>query len=185
MNYSNLFHKLCSFYLLLLVKKAMERSEVRRCHGENLIKRGCPMWVESWIYLQHIRSNRRLHSLHCLDDEESSFFECCQSGSMYDLFRQVIPHTNCPREGEFWYHILGVMVLSGIVCCWKNCRGHFQAYNSMVDLQNRKCVTHTVEPRYNEVLGTMKITLLYQVSYYIRVKKQRNIKSWDQQNTLL
>ena len=28
----------------------------------------------------------------------------------------------------------------------------------------------------------MKITLLYQVSHYIRVKKQRNIKSWDQQN---
>ena len=42
----------------------------------------------------------------------------------------------------------------------------------------------TVEPRYNEVLGTMKITLLYQVSHYIRVKKQRNIKSWDQQNYL-
>ena len=30
----------------------------------------------------------------------------------------------------------------------------------------------TVEPRYNEVLGAMKITLLYQVSHYIRVKKQ-------------
>ena len=30
---------------------------------------------------------------------------------------------------------------------------------------------YTVEPRYNEVLGTMKITLLYQVSHYIRVKK--------------
>ena len=29
----------------------------------------------------------------------------------------------------------------------------------------------TVEPRYNEVLGTMKITLLYQVSHYIRVTK--------------
>ena len=29
----------------------------------------------------------------------------------------------------------------------------------------------TVEPRYNEDLGTMKITLLYQVSHYIRVKK--------------
>ena len=29
----------------------------------------------------------------------------------------------------------------------------------------------TVEPLYNEVLGTMKITLLYQVSHYIRVKK--------------
>ena len=30
----------------------------------------------------------------------------------------------------------------------------------------------TVEPDYNEVLGTMKITLLYQVSHYIRVKKE-------------
>ena len=37
----------------------------------------------------------------------------------------------------------------------------------------------TVEPRYNEVLGTMKITLFYHVSHYIRVKKQRYIKSWD------
>ena len=37
----------------------------------------------------------------------------------------------------------------------------------------------TVEPHYNEVFGTMKITLLYQVSHYIRVKKLRNIKSWD------
>ena len=32
----------------------------------------------------------------------------------------------------------------------------------------------------------MKITLLYQVSRYIRVKKnQTNIKSWDQQNDLV
>ena len=31
----------------------------------------------------------------------------------------------------------------------------------------------------------MKITLLYQVSRYIRVKKQRDIKSWDQQNDLV
>ena len=46
-----------------------------------------------------------------------------------------------------------------------------------------KC--NTVEPRYNEVLGTMKITLLYQVSHYIRVQKQRNMKSWDQQNYLV
>ena len=30
----------------------------------------------------------------------------------------------------------------------------------------------TVEPRYNEVLGTMKITLLYQVSHYIREKNK-------------
>ena len=45
--------------------------------------------------------------------------------------------------------------------------------------------SYTVEPLYNEVLGTMKITLLYQVSHYIRVKKQRNIESWDQQNDLV
>ena len=31
----------------------------------------------------------------------------------------------------------------------------------------------------------MTITLLYQVSHYIRVQKQRNIKSWDQQNYLV
>ena len=42
-----------------------------------------------------------------------------------------------------------------------------------------------MEPLYNEVLGTMKITLLYQVSHYIRVIRQRNIKSWDQQNYLV
>ena len=45
--------------------------------------------------------------------------------------------------------------------------------------------TTTVEPLYNEVFGTMNITLLYQVSHYIRVKEQRNIKSWDQQNYLV
>ena len=43
---------------------------------------------------------------------------------------------------------------------------------------------NTVEPLYNEVLGTIKITLLYQVSH-IRVKKQRSIKSWDQQSYLV
>ena len=32
--------------------------------------------------------------------------------------------------------------------------------------------TCTVKPRYNEVLGTIKITLLYQVSHYIRVKNK-------------
>ena len=35
-----------------------------------------------------------------------------------------------------------------------------------------KALGITVEPRYNEVLGTMKITLLYQVSHYIRVKNK-------------
>ena len=42
-----------------------------------------------------------------------------------------------------------------------------------------------MEPRYNEVLGTMKFTLLYQVSHYIRVKKLRNKKNRDQQNYLV
>ena len=38
-------------------------------------------------------------------------------------------------------------------------------------------VQSTVEPLYNEDLGTMKITMLhvYQVFRYIRVKKQRNV----------
>ena len=40
-------------------------------------------------------------------------------------------------------------------------------------LGNLFLISGTVEPRYNEVLGTMKITLLYQVSH-IRVQKQRN-----------
>ena len=31
----------------------------------------------------------------------------------------------------------------------------------------------------------MKTTLLYQVSHYIRVIKQRYIKGWDQQNYLV
>ena len=35
---------------------------------------------------------------------------------------------------------------------------------------------YTVEPHYNEVLGTMKLTLLYQVSHYIRVKKTKKFK---------
>ena len=38
---------------------------------------------------------------------------------------------------------------------------------------------------YNEDLGTMKITLLYHVSCYIRLKRQRNIKSWDQPKYLV
>ena len=48
-------------------------------------------------------------------------------------------------------------------------------------------VLSTVESRYNEDFGTMKIPLLNQVSGYIRVKnkKQRNVRSWDQQNYLV
>ena len=42
--------------------------------------------------------------------------------------------------------------------------------------KNMKTNFCTVEPLYNEVLGTMKITLLYQVSHYIRVKKTKKYK---------
>ena len=35
---------------------------------------------------------------------------------------------------------------------------------------------NTVEPRYNEDIGTMKITFLYQVSHYIRVKNTKKYK---------
>ena len=64
--------------------------------------------------------------------------------------------------------------------CWYN--KIFVITNKISQSQGSR---YTVEPLYNEVLGTMKITLLYQVSHYIRVNKQRNIKSWDQQNYLV
>ena len=71
-----------------------------------------------------------------------------------------------------------------IVCVWHDnilmeCLLHVSTCS------NEDYNTSTVEPRYNEDLGTMKITLLYQVYHYIRVKKQRSIKSWDQQNYLV
>ena len=61
----------------------------------------------------------------------------------------------------------------------------YQNINGKIVKYCHYIVMYVVEPRYNEVLGTMTITLLYQVSHYIRVKKQRNIKSWDQQNYLV
>ena len=45
--------------------------------------------------------------------------------------------------------------------------------------------TYTVEPRYNEVLGTMKMTLLYQVSHYIRVKNKEIQRAGTSKITLL
>ena len=44
------------------------------------------------------------------------------------------------------------------------------SYEQHIDSIKGKVRTSTVEPHYKEVLGTMKITLLYQVSCYIRVK---------------
>ena len=54
------------------------------------------------------------------------------------------------------------------------------SYRETLDHENYLVISgsqknNTVEPSYNEVLGAMKITLLYQVSHYIRVKKQRNL----------
>ena len=68
------------------------------------------------------------------------------------------------------------LVISGLQ---KHYRGKLKLGTTKITLLYWKF--GTVEPLYNEVLGTMKITLLYQVSHYIRVKKQRYIKSWDQQ----
>ena len=52
-------------------------------------------------------------------------------------------------------------------------------YHSPSSFGKRRCSTtpllkkgNTVEPRYNEVLGTMKITLIYQVSHYVSVKNK-------------
>ena len=60
-----------------------------------------------------------------------------------------------------------------------------QRCSVVVNQKSTITVQSTVEPHYNEVLGTMKITLLYQVSHYIRVKKKIYIKSWDHQNYLV
>ena len=58
-------------------------------------------------------------------------------------------------------------------------------FNSKVSTPSNSWIITTVEPRYNNVRGNLKINLLYQVSHYIRVQKQRNIKRWDQQNYLV
>ena len=83
---------------------------------------------------------------------------------------QVLPHTDTP---------IGLLHASHqhSLPLWKDAE-NYEKYAVEVTMS-------TVEPLYNKVLGTMKITLLYQVSHYIRVKKQRNIKSWDQQNDLV
>ena len=59
---------------------------------------------------------------------------------------------------------------------------HEDVHDHTISFFHNSC---TVEPRYNKVLVTMKITLLYQVSHYIRVKNQRKTKSWDQPNYLV
>ena len=49
------------------------------------------------------------------------------------------------------------------------------------------CFLHynTVETRYNEVLGTKEINLIIAGIRLYQGKKQKNIKSWDQQNHLV
>ena len=59
------------------------------------------------------------------------------------------------------------------ITCWCFLKIIFYVINSSKECQIGRLVVQikcTVEPLYNEVLGTMKITLLYQVSH-IRVKK--------------
>ena len=61
-----------------------------------------------------------------------------------------------------------------IIVEWSNV---YQEYAALLFCIFKMCLDYdTVEPRYNEVLGTMKIALLYQVSHYIRVKKTKKYK---------
>ena len=90
-------------------------------------------------------------------------------------------------------------ILLHLRVCWKK-KNNMRRVWSLV--QPLKSHTQVVRPQFflqsvppllvvqwnlvnNEVLGTMKFTLLHQVSHYIRVQKQRNIKIWDQQNYLV
>ena len=88
-------------------------------------------------------------------------------------------------EYSFWFPEVGRSAFMVGICAG----GELSEYNFIYVFrelyswwQFSTCLfTCTVEPLYNEVLGTINVTLLYQVSHYIRVKEQRNIKSWDQQ----
>ena len=137
----------CSLYCLEAIlgwfNNVSWSREVPRWKSLIYNKRECAVRVKSWICLQHIISNCR--RLYCSDDGKGSLFECWQSRSMYNLSRQVIPHTNCPREkGEFiyiywrfWYHknlrswscrawllekLLGAFLRKQVHCgFWKTC----------------------------------------------------------------
>ena len=117
------------------------------------------------------------------DEEDKDQFYSALQAALEDIpshdvllvmgdFNARVGNINEQREKTMGRHGLGDLTNNG---------------ERLVDLceQNDLAIGGTVEPRYNAVLGTMKITLLYQVSHYIRVKKQRNIKSWDQQNDLV
>ena len=57
---------------------------------------------------------------------------------------------------------------------WPTEDGRFRPPHSLHEIAATGTMPrNAVEPRYNEGLGTMKITLLYRVSHYIRVKKQK------------
>ena len=77
----------------------------------------------------------------------------------------------------------GIRVLYEFSFYWQ--KGNVKNFFIKMEFHRLRMMINTVEPHYNKDLGTMKITLLYQVSHYIRVKKQRNIKSWDQSNYLV
>ena len=90
----------------------------------------------------------------------------------------VIPRTSGPWKLPCY--IIRYLIISGLK--ENEPEPEKSLFNERVFVTSQPFITrfhYTVEPRYNEVLGTMKITLLYQVSHYIRVKEQRNIKSWD------
>ena len=75
--------------------------------------------------------------------------------------------------------------MGDIDSCQVTVKSSYSSLEKVITNRTGEPKMYTVEPLYNEVLGTMKITLLYQVFRYIRVKKQRNIKTWDQQYYLV
>ena len=92
------------------------------------------------------------------------------------------------RNGEFvvennnaFCNILLLILLHIQVYCTFLGASLQKGINRIFNPNKFKC--DTVEPRYNEDLGTMKITFLFQVSCYIKVKT--TTKSWTSNITLL
>ena len=87
------------------------------------------------------------------------------------------------HEQEDSVHV--VLCANVIIPCNRILHLPLHIFFSRLDIIAAMEFVNTVEPRYNEALGTMEFTLLYQVSHYIRVKKLRNIKCWNLQTYLV
>ena len=114
-----------------------------------------------WNWVGNIETLERL---------ENEFKLVCFPLRAHCMFWRV-PLARCPQSLLFphffspsyiSHHLAQILEMSLLNC-----------FCSFLLLYSRGCQDPSaVEPRYNEVLGTMKITLLYQVSHYIRVKNK-------------